>query len=77
MVSDFPLLLYAWTDLKYIFLDLVCRKGLALKKCMASSTLLWCLATKGCKGIRGMVVLWDPSYFLYLYDGYLGAIYAF
>ena len=59
MVSDFPLLLHAWTDLKSIFLDFVCRKVLPFtkKKSMASSTFWWCLAIRGGKGILGMV-LW-------------------
>ena len=49
----------AWTDLKYIFLDFVCRKVLpfTMKKSMASSTFCWCLAIRGGKGILGMV-LW-------------------
>ena len=59
MVSDFPLLLHAWTDLQYILLDFVCRKGLQFKKekSMASSIFCWCLAMRGGKGILGMV-LW-------------------
>ena len=59
MVSDFPLLLHAWTDLKYIFLDFVCRKGLPFtkKQSMASSTFWWCLAIRGGKGVIVMV-LW-------------------
>ena len=28
MISELPLLLHAWTDLKSILLDFVCRKGL-------------------------------------------------
>ena len=31
IVSDFPLLLHAWTDLKSIFFDSVCSKGLPFK----------------------------------------------
>ena len=59
MVSYLPLFLHAWTDLKYIFLDFVCRKVLPFtkKKSMASSTFWWCLDTRGGKGILGMV-LW-------------------
>ena len=59
MVSDFPLLLHAWTDLKSIFLDSMCRKMLPFKntKSVASSTCWWCLAIRGGKGILGMV-LW-------------------
>ena len=57
MVSDLPLLLNAWTDLKYIFLDLLCRKRLSLKnkKSMASSMFWRCLAMRGGKGIIGVV----------------------
>ena len=59
IVSDFPLLLHAWTDLKYILLDLVCREGMpsTKKKYMARSTLWWCLAMVGGNGILGMI-LW-------------------
>ena len=59
MVSDFPLLLHACTDLKSIFLDFVCRKGLQFtkKKYMARSTFWWCLTIRGGKVILGMV-LW-------------------
>ena len=66
MVSYFPLLLHAWTDMKSIFLDLVCRKGLTLigKKSMASSTLWWCLATRWGKGIVDMV-LWCSGILLF------------
>ena len=32
MVSDFPLLFHAWTDMKCIFLDFVCRKVLSFTK---------------------------------------------
>ena len=65
MVSDFPLLLHAWTDLKPIFLDIVCKKGLPLKtgQSMASSIFWWCLATRGGKVILGMV-LWCSGLFL-------------
>ena len=58
-VSDFPLLLHALTDLKSIFLDFMCRKGIPLtkKKYMASSTFWWCLDMRGVEGIRVMV-LW-------------------
>ena len=59
MVLNFPLLLHAWTDLKSIFLDFVCRKGLPLtnKKFVDSSTCWWCLDMRRVKGILG-VVLW-------------------
>ena len=59
IVSSFPMLLHAWTDLKYTFLDLVCRKGIPFtkKKSMASSILWWFLSMIGVNGILGMV-LW-------------------
>ena len=59
IVSDFPLLLHNWTDLKYIFLYLVSRKGLPLaKKTFMASFTLWCfLDMRGEKGIFGMF-LW-------------------
>ena len=59
MVLDFPPLLHAFTDLKSVFLDFVCRKGIPFTKgkSMASSTCLWCLSMIVGKGILGMV-LW-------------------
>ena len=65
IVLYFPLLLDAWTDLKYIFLDLVSRKDLPLtkKKSTASSTLWCCLAMRGGKNILGMV-LWRSGILL-------------
>ena len=59
MVSYLPLLLHAWNDLKYIFLDFVRIKWLPFtkKKSMASSIFYWCLTTRGGKGIFGMA-LW-------------------
>ena len=68
MVSDFPLLLHAWTDLKSIFLDSVCRKMLPFTKTnsMASSTCWWCLATRGGKGILVMVLWWSELFLIAL-----------
>ena len=65
IVSDFTLLLHAWTYLKSISLDLECRKGLqhTNKKYMASSTLSWCLEMIGGKGILRMV-FWCSGFFL-------------
>ena len=65
IVLYFPLLLDAWTDLKYIFLDLVSRKDLPLikQKSTASSTLWCCLAMRGGKNILGMV-LWRSGILL-------------
>ena len=59
MVSDFPLLLHDWTDLKSIWLDFMCRKNLpsTKKRSMAFSTFWWCLNMIGGKVILGMV-LW-------------------
>ena len=37
MVSNFPLLFHAWTDLKYIFPDFLCRKVLPYTR-----VVLWC-----------------------------------
>ena len=60
IVSYFPLLLHDWTDLKYIFLGLMCRKGLPLtkEKYMDSSTLWWFLDMRGGKDKLGMVLWW-------------------
>ena len=46
---------------------------------MASSTFLVVFGHKRGQGDPwdGLVVLWNPSYFLALYDGYLGAIDGF
>ena len=73
IVSDFPLLLHAWTNLKSIFLDLVCRKGLPLttKNPMSRSTLWWCLATRGRKGILVMV-LWYSGLFMIAFPFMVG-----
>ena len=59
IVFEFPLLLHAWTDLKYILPDLVFSKSIPLKKkkSLATSILWWCLSMRGDKGILG-VVLW-------------------
>ena len=58
-VLDFALLVHAWTDLKFILLDFLCRKGIPFRnnKSMASSTFWWWFATRGGKVILGMV-LW-------------------
>ena len=45
IISVFPLLLHACTDLKYIFLVWCVGKGNHLQKNIAVSTLGWCLAT--------------------------------
>ena len=59
MVSDVPLLLHAWTDLKFILPDCVCMKGLPLakKKPMDISTFWWFLDMRRVKGILRML-LW-------------------
>ena len=67
IISGFPLLLHAWTDLKYIFFGLVCRKGLPLtKQSMAISTFWSCLATRGGKGILVMLLFWYGILLIFL-----------
>ena len=58
-ISDFPLLLHDCNELKSIFPDFVCRKGLPFtkKKSSAISTLWWCLSMVGGKVILG-ILLW-------------------
>ena len=57
----FTLLLHDWTDLKYIFLYFVCRKGIVLtmKKSTTISTFCWCLAMIREKGILWMILWWS------------------
>ena len=59
IVLDVSLLFHAWTDLKFIFPDLVCRKGVSQtkKQSLDSPILWWCLEIIGVKGILAMV-LW-------------------
>ena len=70
-----------WTDLKSIFLDFVCSKGLTFtnKKSMASSTFWWCLAMRGGTGIIGMVLWCSGIIMIYLpcMMGIWGPIYGF
>ena len=78
MVSGFPLLLHAWTDLKSIFLDFLCSKVIPFtnKSFMASSIFWCCLAIIGGQGypLDGLVVIWDTSDCLDLFDGYLESV---
>ena len=62
MVSYSPLVLHACTDMKYFFLDSVCRKGLPFtkKESIASSAFWWCWSIRGGKGILGMF-FWCPG----------------
>ena len=69
IVSDFTLLLNACTDLKYIFFNFMCMKGVTFtkRKSMASSTLWLCLAPRGGKGILGMVLWYSGLLLMALY----------
>ena len=61
IISVFPLMLHAFNDPKSIFPDFVCRKGIppTKKKFIAISTLWWCLAMGGGKGILWIVLWWS------------------
>ena len=56
IISVLHFLLHACTDMKYIYTDLVFRKGIIFtnKKAMDIYTLWWCLEMGGGKGIIGI-----------------------
>ena len=62
IISDFPLMSHAYTELKYILPGFVCRKGLSFtnKKSIAISTLWRCLETVGGKSIL-RIIFWYYS----------------
>ena len=59
IISLFPLILHAYTDLKYIFPDFLCRNGLPFTKENSISiiTLWWCLVMVVGKGI--LLIVFD------------------
>ena len=56
IISVSPLLLHDCTDMKYIFIDLVCRKGLPFTKNKSIYRLWWYLVMGGGKGFLGIVL---------------------
>ena len=62
-------MLNACTDLKYIFFNFMCMKGVTFtkRKSMASSTLWLWLAPRGGKGILGMVLWYSGLLLMALY----------